>query len=136
MAPRITRFGWDRHVWQIRVPILALQGTTAAILTAWTPGFAFELEKIEYVVTTAHTGAGGTRAFTLKKGSTAVAVATPTLATAGTVGLVLAQTSIDATKVKFTATDTITIDYATGTAFTAGEGYIYITTRQRPQSLL
>src|ERR1035437_8970787 len=109
--PRFAIYGYSRQTITIPVAILSLQGTAAAVLTSWTPGFAFEVEKVDYVVKVAHTGTSATRAFTVKRGSTAVAVITPTLAAAGTVGAVVAQTSLDTTVNKFGPADAMTIDF-------------------------
>lgn len=131
--PRFAIYGYNRQTITVPVAILSLQGTAAAVLTSWTPGFAFEVEKVDYLVKVAHTGSNATRAFTLKRGATAVAVITPTVAATGTVGAVVAQTSLTPSVARFSSTDAMTIDFATGTAFTAGEGSLLITVRLKAQ---
>lgn len=122
-----------------------LDGTGALTLidTRLADGFRQSLEKITYVSTVAHTGAGGTQTFKVRKGGatgTVIATITLTLAALQTSGGKSVQASVavaDEAIARFVDTDTLSFTRDSGgTAFTAGSGQFILTWRQRAQARL
>lgn len=117
----------------IPVSSLATGLSTSAmdLLTNYTPGYAFELLKFDFVTTIAGTGAGASQTFNLEIGTTNVTggVVNTTLASTATVGSITAGTTITAANTG-TASDTISIEMAAGgTVFSAGSGYFVLKLR-------
>lgn len=98
------------------------------MMTAWTPGYAGKIVKIEAVCTVATSTTGKTATLNLEIGTTnltgGVLVLDGTAAIAK--GTVLAGTAITAGNT-FTATDTISLEASSVTAFIEGEFTIIIT---------
>jgi len=140
-VPRIAPHGYSRMFMTHPIPATALVGTgSIVIMLSKTLGFYAELERIEYVTSVAGTGSGASQTFYVRKGSatgTVCGTVTPTLATTTTIGMMVVGTITSAAgENKFTDTDTMTLERAaSGTAFTAGAGTIYLTFRVKPQRL-
>jgi hypothetical protein len=135
--PAVGRWGWVRtQILAVPVAGADLTGTTQLdIVTGIVPGFRGEIESISYVATTAHTGAGGTLTFRLKKGTTIMGTITVTLASSDAKGEVTRSAIAFSENAKFNDTDALTFErQATGTVFTAGAGTFYIFVRQQPQA--
>ncbi len=134
--PRFAPYGWQRHQFNINVPAGDLASTSAiAVASALPLGFKYVIEKVTYVASVAHTGAGGSRTLNIKKGSTVVATGTLAVADLGTAGAYKALT-VDPTKATFDDGDTLTIDFSSGgTVFTAGSGELIIQVREEPQRI-
>ena len=139
--PRIAPHGYNRMFMTFPITAAQLLGTGAMnIVLSKTLGFSAELEKIEFVVTVVCTGTSATQTFNVRKGSatgTVCGTITPVVAETGTMGLCVVGTITSAAgQNKFTDTDTMTLERAaSGTAFTAGAGTIYLTWRVKPQRL-
>lgn len=117
----------------VAVPIqLAAMTTSAAdLMTAYTPGYAFELLSLEFVTTTLGTGASASQVLNLEIGTTNVTggVLTLLLADTDTLGKKTAATAITAANTG-TAASTISIEVAaSGTVFTAGAGFLLLKLR-------
>lgn len=124
----------------VTVPLTSLATglSTSAIdlLTAFTPGYAFEVVSFDFVTTVAGTGSGASQVFNLEIGTTNVTggVLTVTLASTDTIGKVTNGTAITAANTG-TAASTISIEMAaSGTVFTAGAGYFVIGLRNTTTS--
>jgi hypothetical protein len=98
------------------------------IVTAWTPGFAGTIEKWAYVVNDPVLTADDLATLNLEIGSTDVTGGAIALTSAlcTPMGKVIAAAPITAANV-FTATDTISVDASSVTAFAEGTGSIIIT---------
>jgi hypothetical protein len=135
--PRTGRWGWIRGL-LATVPVAGADLTGVSqldIVTGIVPGFQGEIESISYVATTAHTGAGGTLTFRLKKGTTIMAAITVPLATSDAKGEVTKAAIAFAETAKFSDSDALTFErQATGTVFATGAGTFYIYARQLPQA--
>jgi hypothetical protein len=107
-------------------------GTSAAdMVTAFVPGYRFELVALDFVTSIAGTGAGASQVYNLEIGTTNVTggTCTVTLASTSAVGELTAGAAITALATG-SATDTISIEQAaSGTAFTAGQGSFVVTLR-------
>jgi hypothetical protein len=117
----------------VAVPLTLAAMTTAAadLLTAYTPGYAFELLSAEFVTTVLGTGTSASQVLNLEIGTTNVTggVLTLLLADTNTLGKKTAATAITAANVG-TASDTISLEVATGgTVFTAGAGVLLLKLR-------
>jgi hypothetical protein len=117
----------------IAIPQALASMTTAAadLMTAYTPGYAFQLLSLEFVTTTLGTGASASQVINLEIGTTNVTggVLTLLLADTDTLGKKKAATAITAANTG-TAADTISIEVAaSGTEFTAGAGYFLLKLR-------
>jgi hypothetical protein len=104
--------------------------TTGAseILTNYTPGYAFKILAISFVVTDPGVGAGATQTINMEIGSTNLTggVVNPTEANTATQGALVAGTAVTANNVG-TAASTISIEVAAGgTIFTAGTGILLV----------
>jgi len=131
--PRSAPYGFTRASTDIYFPLPAGTGAVE-IATDLVLGFAYTVEKAEFITQVAGTGASASRTFRVLKGASTVA-ATRTLVLADTtpVGKSVAFT-VTAADASFSDTDTLTVDFASGgTAFTAGAGVVRITYRQRNQ---
>jgi hypothetical protein len=119
-----------------------LDGTGAItfLSAAALPGFVATLEKIVYTVTLAHTGSGGTQTFKVRKGGatgTVVATITLALASVGTIGnqVIASVAAADDVNARFIDSDTLSFTRdASGTAYTAGNGFFTLIWRQKPQA--
>ena len=137
--PRLARFGYLRQHMTLPLPAAHLLGTGQIVqMLSKTLGFYAELEKAEFIVTTACTGTSASQTFNVRKGTAAGTVCgtvVPTLAATGTIGNVVVGTITSSTgQNKFTDTDTVSVERAaSGTAFTAGDGYLLLTWRVLPQ---
>jgi hypothetical protein len=130
--PREAIYGVQRGALNVYIPIPAGAGA-AEIITDWLGAYGRTIESAKAYVAIAGTGAGATRALRILKGaSTVVATGTVTLANTATLGaeIALTVTAADAT---FDDDDVLTVDFAAGTAFTAGALNLVITFRERPQ---
>lgn len=104
--------------------------TTGAseILTNYTPGYAFKIFAVDFVVTDPGVGAGATQTINMEIGSTNLTggVVNPTEANTATQGALVAGTAVTANNVG-TAASTISIEVAAGgTIFTAGTGILLV----------
>ena len=119
-----------------------LDGTGAiTLLSALAlPGFVATLEKIIYTATLIHTGSGGTQTFRVRKGGatgTIVGSITIALASVGAIGsqVIASVAAADDPVARFIDTDTLSFTRdASGTAFTAGNGFFTLIWRQKPQA--
>lgn len=110
----------------VAIPLQLAAMTTAAadLITAYTPGYAFELLSLEFVTTTLGTGASASQVLNLEIGTTNVTggVLTLLLADTDTLGKKTAATAITAANTG-SASATISLEVAaSGTVFTAGAG--------------
>jgi hypothetical protein len=117
----------------IAIPLTRASMTTAAadLMTAYVPGYAFELLSLEFVTTTIGAGASASQVINLEIGTTNVTggVLTLLLADTDTLGKKTAATAITAANVG-TAADTLSIEVAaSGTVFTAGDGFLLLKLR-------
>jgi len=120
-------------VMTVSIPLqLAAMTTSAAdLITAYTPGYAFELLSLEFVTTTIGAGASASQVLNLEIGTTNVTggVLTILLADTDVLGEKKAATAITAANVG-TASDTISLEVAaSGTVFTAGAGFLLLKLR-------
>lgn len=113
----------------IPLPNLAAMTTAAADLTTgWIPGHRGKILSTQFFTTTLGTGSGASQVLNLEIGTTDVTggVLTLTLATTTPLGVRIAGTAVTANN-EFTATDSISLEVAaSGTAFTAGAGYVVV----------
>lgn len=117
----------------VAIPLQLASMTTSAadLMTAYTPGYAFELLSLEFITTTLGTGASASQVLNLEIGTTNVTggVLTLLLADTDTLGKKKAATAITAANVG-TASDTISLEVAaSGTVFTAGAGFALLKLR-------
>ncbi|KKN57161.1 hypothetical protein LCGC14_0564890 [marine sediment metagenome] len=105
-----------------------LDPITAADVFTFTPGFAGAYEQMRFVTEVAGTGSSSAITFNIEIGSTNVSGGTLVLILADTssVGEVGAASSAVTGNNVFTSTDVLTLEAATVTDFTAGEGIIQI----------
>lgn len=110
---------------QVRYNCAAVDGADGDLLTTWTPGYAGRIMKMYYVgVSSATAAAGGT--INLEIGTTDLTGGVLTLASSHIVNaLVTTATAITAGNA-FTATDTISVELASGTTLATGSGDIHI----------
>ena len=134
--PRFAPYGWQRSQFNINIPAGDLATTSAvAVASALPLGFKYVIEKVTYVASVAHTGAGGSRTINVKKGTTVVATVALAVADLGTAGAFKALT-VDATEALFDDGDTLTIDFSSGgTVYSAGSGELIIQIREEPQRI-
>lgn len=113
----------------IALPIKLAKITGAGdVLTNWTPGFAGKITKVAFAVTDPVTTAAKAATLNLEIGSTNVTGGEVALTSANCtpLGAVVAGAAITAANT-FTATDTISVEAASVTAFAEGEGVLLIT---------
>lgn len=138
-GPAFTRIQWP--LLYVAAVTNALDGTGAiTFITSLPVPFRCVLESITYVVSTVHTGAGGTQTFVVRKGNasgTSILTLTVALADVGSIGA-FKQASVTAANdeaAKFVDGDTLSFTRNSGgTAYTAGAGTFYLTFRQRLQA--
>lgn len=115
----------------IPVQLAAMTTSAADLMSAYTPGYAFELLSVEFITTTLGTGAGASQVLNLEIGTTNVTggALTLLLADTDTLGKKKAATAITAANTG-SASDTISLEVAAGgTVFTAGAGFILLKLR-------
>lgn len=113
----------------IAIPITLANITGAGdVLTTWTPGFAGKITKVAFAVTTAVTTAAKAATLNLEIGTTNVTGGEVALTSANCtpLGAVVAGAAVTAANT-FTASDTISIEAASVTAFSEGAGVLLIT---------
>jgi hypothetical protein len=132
--PRFNPFGYNRDTIAITIPSVGYLAATGAVnlVLSKTLGYPCELERVDAVTTIVATTAGS-RVVNVRKGTatgTIVGTITLALATQGTLGVVNAGTVTSAAGVnKFNGTDTLTVEFPSGTAFTAGGVDLILTFR-------
>lgn len=112
------------HTVAIPLQLASMTTSAADLITAYTPGYAFELLSLEFVTTTLGTGASASQVLNLEIGTTNVTggVLTLLLADTDTLGKKTAATAITAANTG-SASATISLEVAaSGTVFTAGAG--------------
>jgi hypothetical protein len=110
------------------------------LLDAFAPGYKFSVESVKFITRVGLVGAGGVQTFEVRKGGTTgttLATVAPAIATQATIGQhatgVVGATNESSAYVG-ADTGTISITRASGgTAFSAGEGILLVTLRQRQQ---
>lgn len=117
----------------VAIPLNLVSMTTSAadLMTNYTPGYAFELLSLEFVTTKLGTGTSASQTINMEIGSTNVTggALAILLADTDTLGKKKAASAITAANVG-TASDTISFEVAaSGTVFTAGEGYMLLKLR-------
>lgn len=111
----------------LSIPVTLANVADGDVVTNYTPGFAGTIEKFSFLVTSAvTTGSKGTT-LNLEIGSTNLTggVLTLTSAAATPLGKVIDATAITAANV-FSATDTISVEASSTTAFSEGAGVLLI----------
>ena len=111
---------------------VTLAGVTAAdVMTTLTPGFNGWVKSVEAIVTTAATTAAKAASFNLEIGTTNLTggVVALTSANATPLGAIVASTAITAGN-SFTATDTLSVEAASVTAFVEGAIVLRVTLGQ------
>ena len=118
-------------VYNITLPIKSLDGLgTSAIdiMTEYVPGHRFKVLGWDFITTVAGTGSGASQVFNLEIGSTNLTGGglTVTLAATAAVGAKIAGAAITGANTG-SATDKLSVEMAaSGTAFTAGQGYFLV----------
>jgi hypothetical protein len=113
----------------ITIPITLAQITGAGdVLTNFTPGFAGKILRVAFAVSTVVTTAAKAVTLNLEIGTTNVTGGAVALTSANCtpLGAVVAGSAITAANA-FTASDTISVEAASVTAFSEGAGYLLIT---------
>jgi|GEM_PF-906902 len=113
------------------LPIVLAQITSAGdVLTNFTPGFAGKIVGLDFAVTVPVTTASKAVTLNAEIGTTNLTGGTVALTSANCtpLGAVVAGAAVTAANV-FTASDTISIEAASVTAFAEGEGVLYIKMR-------
>ena len=141
--PKESSPGWVRSVITIPIPAASLVGTgLLPVLTSWVPGFKFRIESMSFVTQTALAGVGGTQEFVARKGgATGTAIVACNALIANTAVGAFDKTAVaaaDRDDAYFRSdTDTLTINRtASGTVFTAGDGYLLLNIMVRAQAAL
>jgi hypothetical protein len=116
----------DRSILSIPVKLAAVKAD-GDVVTAFTPGFAGTIEKMDFVVTDPVTTADKAATLNLEIGTTDVTggVLSLTSTACGTLGKVTDATAITGNNA-FKDDDTISVEAADVTAFTEGEGALLI----------
>lgn len=113
----------------VSIPINLASITAAGdVVTTWTPGFAGRIEKSAWIQGTPVTTAAKLASLNVEIGTTNVTggVVALTSATCTPLGAVIAGTAITAAN-SFSATDTISIEASSVTAFSEGSGVLQLT---------
>ena len=112
----------------LTIPVTLAGVTAADVLTNFTPGFAGRIIDWKFAVTTAVTTAAKAATLNLEVGTTNVTGGTIALTSANCtpLGAVVAKGSAFTAGTSFSATDTISVEAATVTAFVEGEGVLII----------
>jgi hypothetical protein len=120
--------GANPDVWPITIPVYAASAiANADELTTYTPGFNFEVVKIDWVTVTAITTGAKTATINPKIGSTVIPGTATALAGAQAKGAVVnVWTQSATTKTYGKATDTLSLTASAVTAFAEGAGYFLI----------
>lgn len=115
----------DRSI--LTIPVKLAKLANGDIVTTFTPGFAGTIEKISFVVTDPATTADKAATLNMEIGTTNLTggVLSLTTVACGTLGKVTDATAITANNA-FDKTDTISVEAASVTAFTEGEGALLI----------
>lgn len=114
----------------VTIPVFACSAiTNADELTSYTPGFNFEVVKIDFVTVTPITTTGKTATFTPKIGSTAIPGTSTALAGAQAKGAVVNVWTPSSAKTYGKATDTLSLTASAVTAFAEGAGYFVVQLR-------
>jgi hypothetical protein len=126
---------YSRTILPITIPSVGYLASTSAVnlMLSKTLGFACELERVEAVTRVVATTAGS-RVINVRNGTatgTIVGTITLAIATQGVIGVVNVGT-VTANNY-FTDSDTLTVEFPTGTAFTAGGVELLLTFRDRNQ---
>ena len=111
---------------------IELAGLTAAdVITAWTPGFAGTINKVEFVSKVAVTTGAKAADLNLEIGTTNLTGGVVGLTSANCTpkGVVVAGTAVTAANT-FTATDTISVEAANVTTFVEGDGWLIVSYTQ------
>ena len=130
---------YSRTILNLSIPSVGFLATTSAVnlMLSKTLGYACELERIEAVTRVVATTAGS-RVINVRRGTatgTIVGTITLAIATQGTLGVVNAGTvTAGPGATAFNGADTITIEFPTGTAFTAGGVELVLTFRDKNQA--
>lgn len=125
-AATATGSGRER-VMSFPINLAAIAGA-GDVLTNFTPGFAGTITKIDFAVTEAVSTAGRAATLNMEIGTTNLTGGAVALTSANCtpLGAVIAGTAVTANNV-FTATDTISIEAASVTAFAEGRGVLLVT---------
>jgi len=134
---------YSRAVLSLTIPSVGYLASTSAVnlMLSKTLGFACELERIDAVTRVVATTAGS-RVVNVRRGTatgTIVGTITLAIATQGVLGVVNAGiVGIGGVAIGgpalFNDTDTLTIEFPTGTAFTAGGVELLLTFRDKNQA--
>ncbi len=116
----------DEIVVSLPVQLAAITGN-GDVVTEYTPGFAGRVKKMDFVVTTPATTASKAAALNAEIGTTNVTGGVVSLTTANCtpLGAKVLGTAVTAANA-FTATDTISIEAASVTAFAEGQGNLLL----------
>lgn len=111
----------------IAIPIQLATIPAGDVLTNWTPGFAGTITKVSFAVTVAATTASKAATLNLEIGTTNLTggVVSLTSANCTPLGAVIAGTAVTAGNT-FTASDTISVEGSSVTAFIEGAGVLLI----------
>jgi hypothetical protein len=112
------------------LPITLANVANGDVLTTWTPGFAGKIVSLNFAVTTAVTTAAKAATLNAEIGTTDLTGGTVALTSANCtpLGVIVAGAAITAANT-FTATDTVSIEASSVTAFSEGAGILIITVR-------
>mgnify|MGYP001602698178 CR=1 FL=1 len=117
----------------LSIPITLANVANGDVLTTFTPGFAGRIESIAFAVTTAVTTGAKATTLNLEIGTTNLTGGSLALTSANCtpLGAVVAATAVTAANT-FTATDTISVEAASTTAFVEGAGVLLVTLSREP----
>jgi hypothetical protein len=124
----ITHRGRRRaHVFNLPITLANITGA-GDVLTDFTPGFSGRIVKTQFSVSTRATTASKAVTLNLEIGTADLTGGTIALTTAncGTLGAVVAGTAVTAANT-FSATDTISVEASSVTAFAEGAGTLHVT---------
>lgn len=112
----------------LSIPIVLATVTAGDVLTTFTPGFAGRIEKVDFAVTTAVTTGSKLATLNLEIGTTNLTGGAVALTSANCtpLGAVVAGSAVTAAN-SFGATDTISVEGASVTAFAEGAGVLLVT---------
>jgi hypothetical protein len=118
----------QEHTYTIALPVVLSTVADGDVLTTYTPGHHGRVKKIDFAVTNEVTTAAKLTTLNAEIGTTNLTGGTVALTSANcaTLGAVVAGAAITGAA-GFTATDTISIEAASTTAFIEGEGVLLIT---------
>lgn len=112
----------------IALPITLANVANGDVLTTWTPGFAGKIIRVSFAVTTAVTTPAKAATLNLEIGTTDLTGGTVALTSANCtpLGAVIANAANPSAGNTFTATDTISVEASSVTAFAEGAGVLLI----------